>query len=135
MSGEKSHRHAVAGRIGAHVSWANTADRTARTAPAVRAAMARFEKQVDPDGVLPPEERAKRAASARKAYFTRLALKSHAARRKTRAGFKCACCGRSGKHYARELIGSCYARHKRNGTLDQFARRDRGNTKAAEDQA
>ncbi|MDX3662381.1 hypothetical protein PV646_34185 [Streptomyces sp. ID05-26A] len=80
----KSRRHSIAGRIGAHISWANTPDRAARTAPAVRAAMARFEKQVDPDGVLAPEERAKRAANARTAYFTRLALKSHAARRKGR---------------------------------------------------
>lgn len=80
----KSRRHSVAGRIGAHVSWSRTADRTARTAPALRAAMARFENQVDPDGVLSAEERAKRAANARTAYFTRLALKSHAARRKGR---------------------------------------------------
>ncbi|XVV05815.1 hypothetical protein ACQPW3_10665 [Actinosynnema sp. CA-248983] len=80
----RSRHHATAGRIGAHVSWSRTADRSARTAPARRASMARFEHQVDPDGVLPAEERAKRAAHARKAYFAQLALRSHAARRKAR---------------------------------------------------
>lgn len=63
------------GRIGAHESWARTPDRSARTAPARAAAMARFEQQVDPDGVLSPGERAVRAEHARKAHFQRLALK------------------------------------------------------------
>jgi hypothetical protein len=43
--------------------------------------MDRFERQVDPDGTLKPEERARRAGHARKAYFTRLALRSAQARR------------------------------------------------------
>jgi len=73
---------AVAGRIGAHESWARTDDRPARTANARRAFLARFEHQVDPDGRLSPAERERRAESARKAYFARLALKSAAARRK-----------------------------------------------------
>lgn len=64
-----------------HASWANTKDRTARTAPGTRALMARFERQVDPDGVLAPEERARRAEHARKSYFASLALKSARARR------------------------------------------------------
>jgi hypothetical protein len=42
--------------------------------------MDRFERQVDPDGTLPADERAKRAESARKAYFTALALRSSRAR-------------------------------------------------------
>jgi hypothetical protein len=36
----------------------------------------RFEKQVDPDCILPPEERARRAAAARKAYFVQLGFQS-----------------------------------------------------------
>ncbi len=67
--------------IGAHISWAQTADPTARTEPARRQFEARFEREVDPDGVLPPEERARRAAHARKAYFAQLALASAKARR------------------------------------------------------
>lgn len=41
----------------------------------------RFFDQVDPDGVLPLEERERRAGAARKAYFQKLALKSARARR------------------------------------------------------
>lgn len=51
------------------------------TGPAKAAFDARFEHEVDPDGVLSPAERSKRAAAARKAYFTRLALASARARR------------------------------------------------------
>jgi hypothetical protein len=68
-------------RIAAHASWANTSDRAARTAAARRAALDRFERQVDPDGTLPAAERAQRGASARKAHFARLALLSAQARR------------------------------------------------------
>lgn len=64
----------------AHTSWANTEDPSARTEPARRAFLERFEREVDPDGVLPPAERARRAAHARAAYYARLAAKSAAAR-------------------------------------------------------
>lgn len=72
-------------RLAAHESWARTADPSARTAPARRALLERFEQQVDPDGVLTPAERARRAEHARRAYFTRLALRSAQARRKSTA--------------------------------------------------
>lgn len=68
-------------RIAAHHRWAHEPDRRAATAPARRAALERFERQVDPDGVLPPDERARRATSARKAYFIQLARKSALVRR------------------------------------------------------
>lgn len=42
--------------------------------------LARFDRSVDPDGVLPPEERARRATYARKAYMGKLALKASRAR-------------------------------------------------------
>ena len=71
-------------RIAAHERWAKEPDRSAATARARQAALDRFEIEVDPDGSLPPAERAKRAAHARSAYFTRLALKSAQARRKAR---------------------------------------------------
>jgi hypothetical protein len=35
-----------------------------------------WEKQVDPDGILEPAERLRRAGHAKKAYFTKLALRS-----------------------------------------------------------
>lgn len=68
-------------QVAAHTSWANTADRTARTAAATAASMARFEVLVDPLGELTPEERARRAESARKAHMARLALASAKVRR------------------------------------------------------
>jgi hypothetical protein len=55
------------------------------TAPARRAFNDRFEKQVDPDGTLPPAERQRRAEAAKKAYFARLALKSVKSRRRRKA--------------------------------------------------
>jgi hypothetical protein len=74
------------GRIGAHASWAKTENRSARTAPARRAMLDKFEREVDPNNELTPAERAKRAESARKAYFTRLSLKSAQARRRRAGG-------------------------------------------------
>ena len=68
-------------RLAAHTSWANTPDPASRTAKARKAALDRFEKQVDPDGVLTAEDRARRAEHARKAYFIGLALRSAQARR------------------------------------------------------
>lgn len=67
--------------IAAHSRWSQTDDRTAATAPARAGLQRKFELQVDPDGVLAPEERAKRAESARRAHFQRLALKSAQSRR------------------------------------------------------
>ena len=53
------------------------------TTTAARSAfLNRFEREVDPDGVLSPAERAKRADHARKAYMTKLAYKSAKARAK-----------------------------------------------------
>jgi hypothetical protein len=70
-----------AAKIAAHTRWANETDRSAAT-QAARDAMARkFLELVDPDGVLPVEERARRAESARKAHYQRLALASAKARR------------------------------------------------------
>lgn len=68
-------------RLAAHTLHASV-DSTAHTEPARKAFLARFEHQVDPDGKLPEAERMRRAEHARKAYFTRLALKSAIARRK-----------------------------------------------------
>lgn len=49
--------------------------------PGRDAFLARFEREVDPDGVLPERERARRAELAKRAHMTRLAVKSAAARR------------------------------------------------------
>ena len=67
------------GRIGAYARLAKH-DARELTAPARTAFLSRFEKDVDPDGTLPPEERERRAAFARKAHFARLARLSAIAR-------------------------------------------------------
>lgn len=80
MPTEQTHT-ALRAQIAANTRWATTVDRTAATAKARQAAMDRFDKMVDPDGVLTPEERAKRAASARKAHMQKMALASAKARK------------------------------------------------------
>lgn len=65
------------GAIGGNISWANTTDRTARTAPARAALEQRFLDQADGDPV--------RAASLRKAHFARMALRSAQVRRRRAA--------------------------------------------------
>ena len=65
------------GRLAA---YAMHAQGKTNTRPATEAAMRRFEREVDPEGVLPPDERARRAEFARKRYFTELAFKSSKAR-------------------------------------------------------
>ena len=73
-------------QYGAHLSWANTENRPARTLPARLKLMEKFEREVDPDDQLLPAERARRADSARKAYYAGLALKSAQVRRRRAAG-------------------------------------------------
>jgi hypothetical protein len=75
----------TAARIAAHESWAQTSDRSARTQPGRDGLLRKFEQQVDPEGVLSPDERARRAESARKAFYTRLAHESAKKRRKKAA--------------------------------------------------
>ena len=58
------------------------------TVAARRAFFAKFEREVDPAGALPPTERQRRAEAARRAYFLKLALKSAIARRKKKSGPK-----------------------------------------------
>lgn len=71
---------ALAGSAGGHRSWANTSDVRARMEPAWRGQLARFEREVDPNGVLPVDERRRRAESARRAYLAALSLKAVKAR-------------------------------------------------------
>src|SRR5215216_634555 len=69
------------GRIGAHRLHA-THDPRETTAKAREAFLSQFEREVDPDGALSPEERRRRAEHAKKAHFARLARLSAEARRK-----------------------------------------------------
>ena len=66
---------ALRGRIGAFRLHA-THDPRATTARARVAFLARFEAELDPERVLEPEERQRRALAARRAYVAQLALRS-----------------------------------------------------------
>lgn len=76
-------------RVAVHTSWAKTTDRSARTKPGTAAFLARFEREVDPDGLMSPADRAKAVENAKSAYFAALALKASKARKaKARAQAK-----------------------------------------------
>jgi len=62
------------GKIAAHTRWSRTIDRTEATSSLRAGFDARFINLVDPGGLLTPEVQAVLVASARKAYFTKLAF-------------------------------------------------------------
>jgi hypothetical protein len=70
-------------RIAAYTLHA-THDPRVTTKRARDAFLARFEREVDPDRRLPAAVRRRRADAAKRAYFSRLALKSAKARRARR---------------------------------------------------
>ena len=71
------------GRIGAHVTHSRH-DPRELTAPAREAFLSKFEREVDPDGLLSPEERRRRAEHARKAHMVRISRLSVIARRNSK---------------------------------------------------
>ena len=68
-------RASLIGRIGAHMAHAGH-DSRELTARARDTFLAKFEQEADPDGVLCPEERRRRAKHLRSAHFARLAALS-----------------------------------------------------------
>lgn len=68
-------------RLAAHVLHSRYDSRDL-TASARSAFIARFEREVDPDGILTSEERQRRAQHALKAHMGGLALRSARARRR-----------------------------------------------------
>ena len=75
------------GKIASYTSWANTADRSARTAPA-RAALERSFLDKVPANITDPQARELAAEALKHAHYLRLAAKSAAsrARRKSAGG-------------------------------------------------
>lgn len=72
---------AMRAQIAAHTRWAHTGDRTQATAPARNGLRAKYERQADPDGTLPPEERARRTDHLLQAHYARMRLAKAKARR------------------------------------------------------
>lgn len=75
-------QRAMRAKVAADTRWARTADRSAATSAARDGLDARLRRDYGIPDDLPPDEDAKRMASARKAYFTSLAFKSSRARAK-----------------------------------------------------
>jgi truncated hemoglobin YjbI len=70
---------AMHGRIGG-LRLAARSDPHAMTQPARDAWLATFERQADPDGILTPAERSRRAALLRRARMTELSIRGRRAR-------------------------------------------------------
>ena len=110
--------HSLRARIGG-LALAASHDPREYTAAGRAAFLSRFDEQVDPEGVLPLAERARRAEAARKLYFAKLSLQSAMARRKAdysvvactlaRRSLFCQLpgCGRSPGGCGRSPGGSC----------------------------
>jgi len=64
--------------------WAMERNPTARTQAWRDGFLAKLERQVDPDGVLPPQERAERAERLRLAHLARASAAASAAARRRR---------------------------------------------------
>lgn len=71
----------LASSMGAHLSWARTRDRTARTAPAREGLRAKYAREIDPDGTMPAAERERAVDSRMRVHMQQMALRSVAARR------------------------------------------------------
>jgi hypothetical protein len=79
-SGLSPSQRSIRARLAAHQMHARHDGREV-TANARKAFVERFERQVDPDGVLPVAERQRRAEHAMRAHMARLALRSARVRR------------------------------------------------------
>jgi hypothetical protein len=72
-------------RAAVHKSWANTTDRTARTAAAREAAWEKLLREVDPDGAMTPDDRDKAAKHLRRSGLLAAAKKSVDSRARKKA--------------------------------------------------
>ncbi len=78
MPGLSPEQRTIRASIAAHTRWSKTptAERTRQAERGQAGLLARFAAEVDPQGVLTPEERDKLARNAYTAHMKRLALRS-----------------------------------------------------------
>jgi hypothetical protein len=72
-----------AASVAANTRWAFEPDRQAATAKATAGFLAKFEKEVDPEGLLAPDERTKRAKNLMRAHMARIRAKRRRSRTRT----------------------------------------------------
>lgn len=70
----------VVAQIAAAERWGRVTDRTAATAPARAGLRAKFAREVDPHGTLPPAELERRVDSLMRAHMLRMSRAAKAAR-------------------------------------------------------
>lgn len=73
-------------RAAAYTRWAKETDPVAATKPGCDGLLAKFEREVDPTGSLPSDERRRRAEQLRRAHMQRLAIASTKARAAKKRG-------------------------------------------------
>jgi hypothetical protein len=78
----KDEFHRLRAEMGAHAKWGRERNRSAATAKARAAFTEKLEREVDPEGVLPPELRASMAEHRRQLHMKRMSLAASRARRK-----------------------------------------------------
>jgi hypothetical protein len=80
MASQSHQERTLIARIAAAERWAREPDRVTATAPARAGLWAKFLREVDPEGVLSPDERARRAEHLRRAQLLRASRAAAAAR-------------------------------------------------------
>ena len=80
MPAKTAEDRSVIAQIAAAERWGRTADRTAATAPARAGLRAKFAREVDPDGTLPPDELERRVDHLVRAHMLRMSRAAKAAR-------------------------------------------------------
>lgn len=84
-----SSNRTLTAQIAANERWARTPDRAAATAPARAGLRAKFAREIDPDGVLPPDELERRVDNLHRAHMARMSLAASKARSAKRARRNC----------------------------------------------
>lgn len=80
---------ALRARIASTERWGRIKDRSAATDPARRGLRAKFEGEADPDSVLPPAERARRADHLMRAHMLRMSRASARSPQRHRSSERC----------------------------------------------
>lgn len=80
MSGLTPAERTLRAQIAANTRWGRTKDRKAATAAARVGMRTKFEREVDPDGSLDPDERDRRVDSLMRAHMQRMTLAAKRAR-------------------------------------------------------
>jgi len=81
MTDLTSEQRVMRAKIAADTRWAREPDRARATEPARRGLRAKLEREIDPDGTMPPAEVERRVDSLMRAHVTRMSLAASKARR------------------------------------------------------